>query len=505
MAPKPTPKPTPKPKGGFADWGTGQEAPTPIPTDLFNNNLSPTLDDRNKAEAARVAKAKAARSAAIAKEKERQRLEAEKRNKAEVNKKKSETQHDEQGKIYYLLEMSKSDSSFKTKFIKAAQAYEKKYKTGIFESVDGRSSASYKTDNGSYYGLNTWEAKDEATKLLGTNAPKLLKISYSNNPTPTATPTVETTSGKSLDDKAKADSLTETPTLSNARADNGLVNVYSGPDSDGNLSFWWNGNVPGDKQGNQSADAHVYVIGDASGKYVPSTSGYASYKVGSPVGAQEYVDRTIDRYMKKEGGLLELKKMLIDKRAYGSDATGARSLQAGEVADTQLYSALHRVFTAISSANLTRLRQNKNQNVSLIGFEDYMRTPGKLPSTASIGDGNDGTTIQHVRFKPEQYEVAIDQLFQATVGRGATESELNDFLGKLRSYEQANPATTTYSGQGTNMQTVTTSGGVDEGVVRYFGREQALNAPDAEKNAKENKYFGYLMEALAPTNASQLG
>jgi hypothetical protein len=304
----------------------------------------------------------------------------------------------------------------------------------------------------------------------------------------------------SPEEQAKKDSLDRTPTITDARRSNGLTNVYDGLDAQGNQVFWWNGN--------NNADAHVFIVGDTNGKYIPSTSGEAAYKAGSPVGAQEFIDHTIERYRQRPGGITELKQMLADRGGYPSDAVAARAMQMGDVVDATTRGAVQNILSATSAANMTRIRQNKNKDVSLINFDGYLRSGAKLPSTAAIGNGNNGTVVQHQSFRPEEYEIAIDQLFQATIGRGASDSELNDFLDKLRAYEKTNPQTDTYTGQGTNAETLTSGGGVGQPggyVAQALLRESALAQPGAEKNAKENKYFGYLMEALAPTNASQLG
>lgn len=300
----------------------------------------------------------------------------------------------------------------------------------------------------------------------------------------------------SVDEKAKQDSLTKTKTLEDARIKSGLDGIYSRDDGKGNVYYYWDGNG--------EAESYVYLIGDPNGNYVPQTNPNEAYKTGSPVGTEDYIQRTIQRYQSREGGIMELKQMLSNKGAYADDATAARSISAGDVQDGQLFVALRTALNSVTSLNLKRLSQTKNKNVSLIDLSGWFNSQGKLPNSTAIGNGMNGTVVSHRSFKPEEYEIAIDQMFQATVGRGASEAELNDFLGKLRSYEQANPQTTTVTGSGTAAEMSTTTSGVNQGVTETLMRESALANPEAQKNSNENKYFNYLMEALAPTNASQL-
>jgi hypothetical protein len=301
----------------------------------------------------------------------------------------------------------------------------------------------------------------------------------------------------SVEEKAKQDSLTKTKTFEESRVKSGLDGIYSRDDGKGNLYYYWDGNG--------EAESYVYLVGDPNGNYVPQTNPNEAYKTGSPVGTEDYLQRTIQRYQNREGGITELKQMLSNKGAYADDATAARSLSTGDMQDGQLFVALRTALNSVTSLNLKRLSQTKNKDVSLLDLNGWFNSAGKLPNSTAIGNGMNGTVVSHRSFKPEEYEIAIDQMFQATVGRGASEAELNDFLGKLRSYEQANPQTTTVTGSGTGAEMSTTSGGVNTGVTEALMRESALANPEAQKNLNENKYFNYLMEALAPTEVSQLG
>jgi len=93
-------------------------------------------------------------------------------------------------------------------------------------------------------------------------------------------------------------------------------------------------------------------------------------------------------------------------------------------------------------------------------------------------------------------------LFQQTVGRGATEEELADFVGKLQSYEKKNPQKTVSVTSGNTTKT-TQSGGVSADIMQSMMRDEALANPEAENYNKATKYLSYFMEAL--DNPIELG
>lgn len=305
-------------------------------------------------------------------------------------------------------------------------------------------------------------------------------------------PEKNTNNGKGLDDKAKTQSLENTVTITTGEDVSLLKNIGLIAGESGDTGYVWNGNGKG-------TALPIALVGDTNGKYVGAGivgASDAAFKAGSPVGFQDYLDRIIQRYSSRSGGISELKQMLYNKNAYSSDRLAGQSLRYGDELDPHFRNALYKALLSTSNANYRRLMQNKNKkNVSFIDFESYLKTGGKLPTEATVGEGANGTVVQRQVFKPEEYEIAIDQMFQATIGRGATDQELNDFLGKLRTYESQNKKTTTVSGSETQVETSVTTGGVDENVAGAFAREQALSAPDAEKNAY-NKYFNYVLQAM---------
>lgn len=249
----------------------------------------------------------------------------------------------------------------------------------------------------------------------------------------------------------------------------------------------------------------ISLIGDRTGRYLPSQYTGEGTVAGAPLTRDEAIAKIIKDLAGKQGGILELKKQLNDKQMYGNQKAGQQSILTGDSVDGNFYSALSYALDSATAFNSALAAQQGNvSNPKIYSFEQFLAEAPKsgMYDTNSFGSGGTKTSITHQKFKPEDFDVAIDQLFQQTVGRGATEDELNDFVGKLQAYEKKNPQKTVTIDSG-NSSVTTQSGGVSGDIIKSMMSDEALANPEAEKYNKATKYLSYFMEAL--DNPIELG
>ena len=251
----------------------------------------------------------------------------------------------------------------------------------------------------------------------------------------------------------------------------------------------------------------ISLIGDNTGKYLATGLTTEGIAAGSPMTRDEAIAKIITDAVGKPGAILELKKLLDEKQMYGNTKAGKQSILAGDALDGNFYGALSYALDEATAFNAKiAAQQGDVSNPKIYSFEQFLIEAPKsgLYESSSFGGGgsNRQTTITHQKFSPEDFDVAIDQLFQQTVGRGATEEELNEFVSKLQAYEKKNPQKTVSvkSGDTTN---VTQSGGVSSDILESMMRDEALASPEAEDYNKATKYLSYFMEAL--NNPIELG
>jgi hypothetical protein len=250
----------------------------------------------------------------------------------------------------------------------------------------------------------------------------------------------------------------------------------------------------------------IVLIGDKTGKYMASTLPDTSVYAGSPLTMDEALTKIMTEAIAKPGGVLALKQQLQDKQYYANTKAGQASISQNDGLDGYFYAALQGALNDATMYNATAAAQQGDvTNPKVLTFEDFlMQAPktGTYDSSSFGGGGGKRTTVTHQKFEPEDFEIAIDQLFQQTVGRGASEAELNDFVTKLQAYEKKNPqkSVSVTSGDTTN---ITQSGGVSGDVMQAKMRDEALANPEAENYNKATKYLSYFMEAL--DNPIELG
>lgn len=246
---------------------------------------------------------------------------------------------------------------------------------------------------------------------------------------------------------------------------------------------------------NNPTEVPIIFFGDKVGNPVLEGAGNESIKAESPMALSTFKTKILNDYSKKPGGILELKNLLASKGAISS-RDAAMSLKTGDNIDQVLINGITIAASEGSRANWILSQQGSKKFIS---FEDYLKDPSKIPdySGAQGGSGIPSRTvsISRTKFRPEDFDIAIDQLFQATLGRGATKDELNGFVKQMQSYENKHPQKTVTIRHG-NTQTSTTSGGVNADYAQSKMREQALASPEAEGYNKATKYLDYFTQAL---------
>jgi hypothetical protein len=251
----------------------------------------------------------------------------------------------------------------------------------------------------------------------------------------------------------------------------------------------------------------VVLIGDKTGKYISSALPDSAILPGSPISMQEAVTKIMTDTIAKPGGILALKQKLHELQYYDNSKIGQMSLDQQDALDGEFYKALTYALNDATAKNgALAAQQGDISNPKILTFEDFLSQAPKTgfytSSGGGAGSGGRQTSITRQKFKPEDFEIAIDQLFQQTVGRGASEDELTDFVAKLQNYEKKNPQKTVSVKSGNTTKT-TQSGGVSSDIMQKMMRDEALDNPEAENYNKATKYLSYFMEAL--DNPIELG
>jgi hypothetical protein len=264
----------------------------------------------------------------------------------------------------------------------------------------------------------------------------------------------------------------------------GMIQYNQGLDA-----FQWNNNIAG--------EFGIAFIGDnLTGKYLPSSMTTGGMTPGSPLEMDEAIGKILADYNSKPGGIEALKSLLNEKQMYSNPKIAAGSIGQGAAFDPNFQTAIRTALIYATAAN-AQLAASQGSNAKILSFDQFLANASATGSYSSSAFGGGGTqrTVVHRKFKPEEFEIAIDQLFQQTVGRGASEEELNDFVSKLQAYEKKNPEVTVDKKSG-NTTTRTTSGGVDSATMQSMMRDEALAKPEAEGYTKATKYLDYFMSAL---------
>ena len=277
--------------------------------------------------------------------------------------------------------------------------------------------------------------------------------------------------------------------------------IMPNPDIDGQSGYEWARNAE------QSFAVPIVLIGDKTGKYLASAYPDTTVLPGSPLTMEEAINKIMTENIAKPGGIVALKQKLHDKQYYGNSKIGEMSLAQQDALDPEFYKALYFALNDATAKNGALAAQQGNvTNPKILTFDDFLTQAPKTGFYTSSGGGSGSggrkTSITRQKFKPEDFEMAIDQMFQQTVGRGASKEELADFTSKLQNYEKNNPQKSVSIKSGNTTKT-TNSGGVSGDIIQSMMRDEALADPEAEGYNKATKYLSYFMEAL--DNPIELG
>jgi len=256
-----------------------------------------------------------------------------------------------------------------------------------------------------------------------------------------------------------------------------------------NQQYNWSGNIAG-------VTPIVFIGDNVTGKYLPSAYKTEGSSIGSPLDMNEAIRKVIMDANAKPGGVETLKSLLQQKQMYGSQQAGANSIAQGAAFDPFFTQAIQKALNSATGVN-AQIAANQGSNPKILSFDQYLaNAPAGGGSYGGDGIGGTQKQIYNQKFQPEEYEIVVDQLFQKTIGRGASEEELNEFVSKLQSYADKNPEVTTRKTSG-NTTSITQTGGVSSGTVEKMMRDSALANPQAEQYNKAVTYIDYFREALA--------
>lgn len=307
-----------------------------------------------------------------------------------------------------------------------------------------------------------------------------------------------------LESKTKEQTnIAKTPVTINATATSNFSTWGTGkPIGFGPDAFSWDPNNGWLWKGNQAEGISVVFIGDQTGKYIAETATTEGLTAGSPITLDSAIQKELQTRMAVPGGITALKNILADKQIYGSEKYAQTSLSAGDDADPYFMQALQDALIAATGTNTRLSAQGAKTILTLDDWLAQAPKTGMWESTSGGGSGGTKKTISRQKFQVEDYDVAIDELFQRTVGRGATEQELEDFVSRLQAFGDENPLVQVSKTSG-KTTTQTQSGGVSSDAAMSMMKKEALANPEAEGYNKATKYLTYFMEALE--NPIQLG
>lgn len=203
----------------------------------------------------------------------------------------------------------------------------------------------------------------------------------------------------------------------------------------------------------------------------------------------------IRTFSAKKGGISDLKHRLLKAGFIPASSAAAAEINSDTISSQVFNAALNNALIQGSDENLALVKIGAKK---INSFTDWLRRAKANPifSGDNSGSPSRSVRIQTQKFKPEEFDIPIDQMFQQTIGRGATADELLEFTNMLNKYSAANPEKAVSVTSGTTTRT-TVSGGVGPDVIAAKMRDKAMANPDAEEYNKATKYLDYFKQAIA--------
>jgi len=217
----------------------------------------------------------------------------------------------------------------------------------------------------------------------------------------------------------------------------------------------------------------------------------------SPMSVDGYFKKITDDLYAQPGAVDRMKNLLIAKHIIPPSAVKLSLAQPG-VVDGYMTNALMWAINTTTAYNASLFKLGK-PNQKYMGVQDYLNNMN--PISVSTTD----TQVVHNQVTSKDYELSIDNMFQNTLGRGATADELEQFTKQLQSYVDKNPSKTVTTQTENTLGTISKpgyntvanqSGGLTDAAVAAMERDAALKDPEAEKYAKGATFFNWFQQAI---------
>jgi hypothetical protein len=238
----------------------------------------------------------------------------------------------------------------------------------------------------------------------------------------------------------------------------------------------------------------IALIGDANGNAI--RTGYNTQEgvvSESPLTVNDAFNTIIQQLQSTPDGVRKFKQLAIAKHLISPSYASRTMLpELADVVDEPTSKAILSLINAVTNHNVTLAEMNK-PNQKFMGYNDY------LNNMTALSVSNTNTTRIKQKVDPKDYELTIDDMFQRTIGRGATAEELKHFAQQLQIYANANPKVTTETKTETtsgSSTSATVSGGITEAAAGAIMRDEALKQPEAEEFNKGSKFFNWFQEAI---------
>jgi len=300
---------------------------------------------------------------------------------------------------------------YKKTFKILSNQFETKYKKSFLDVINTYNKYNPTSNDG---GSNPFNPGDLTPAGVAPILPKdleILKVVLNTDPTVKVLP--QTTVDPTIVNPATGD--TTNPI---GPGGGGASNPITGPgsiiqttDSNGNVVYNWSTNP---------SAVNVTFIGDKNGNYISSMVDpdydRALVEAGldhkSPMSVDGYFKKITDDLYAQPGAVDRMKNLLIAKHIIRPSAIKLSLAQPG-VVDGYMTEALMWAINTTTAYNASLFKLGK-PNQKYMGVQDYLNNMN--PISVSTTD----TQVVHNQVTSKDYELSIDNMFQNTLGRGAT-------------------------------------------------------------------------------------